>query len=358
MSISSATPDRSKRRSFAGKVALITAIAAGVFLLFLLTLSFWNVGVTKWQHARNPVPGNFYLVDGRQMHIDCSGAGSSTVVIEAAASANWLAWKGVESRLSPLTRVCTYDRAGHGWSEPRPGPRDAETIVRELHALLDQAGVQRPLVLAGHSAGGLYVREYAREFPAEVAGVVLIDSSSPQQLDELPGERASYEQEKQDLGRQLMWEKTEVWSGWARLMGRCRDIPSPELQYLAGQYNATVCRPAYVGGEDDEFQYFEETCREAARLTSFGKVPLLILSRDPNLDSDKMTAREIAGERAWDREQEASKSLSPLSWHVIARGSGHGVQHDRLDVVVAEMTRLIGYLHGGPEPPFGSTMVE
>jgi pimeloyl-ACP methyl ester carboxylesterase len=327
-------------------------------LLLLLALSLWNLAVTKWQHAHNPVPGTFYSVDGRQMHLYCSGAGSPTILIEAGAGADWLGWQGVQPQLSQVTRVCTYDRAGHGWSEPRAGPRDAEAIARELHTLLDQAGVRRPLVLTGHSAGGLYVREYAREFPAEVAGVVLIDSSSPQQIDELPGWRASYEADKRDARRQLRWEELRVWSGWERLMGRCRNTPSPELQHLAGQYDAKMCRPEYVGGEDSEFMDFETTCKQAERLTSFGNIPLLIISKDTELRKDGMTARAIAEMPVWAREQEALKSLSPLSWRVIARGSGHAVHHDRLDVIVAEMMRLIGYLREGPAPPFGSTAIE
>jgi len=80
------------------------------------------------------------------MHMECSGTGSPIVIMEAAASAPWSEWREV---LSQQTRVCSYDRAGHGWSEPRKGPRDAETIVRELHWLLDQAGVGPPLVLVG-----------------------------------------------------------------------------------------------------------------------------------------------------------------------------------------------------------------
>jgi pimeloyl-ACP methyl ester carboxylesterase len=292
------------------------------------------------------------------MHLYCSGAGSPTIVIEAGASANWLGWQGVQPKLSQLTRVCTYDRAGHGWSQPRAGPRDAEAIARELRALLDQAGVQRPLVLTGHSAGGLYVREYAREFPAEVAGVVLIDSSSPGQIDELPGWRRSYEADKYDMVRQLRWEQLRVWTGWERLMGNCRNTPSPELRHLAGQYDANMCRPEYVGGEDSELPYFETTCKQAARLTNFGNVPLLIISQDPDRPREAMTANALAELPVWAREQEALKSLSPLSWRVIASGSGHAVHHDRLDVVVAETTRLIGYLRGGPAPSFGSTVIE
>src|ERR1051326_8920652 len=308
-------------------------------LLFLLALPLWNLAVNHWQHAHNPVPGNFYSVNGRQMHIYCSGAGSPTVLIETGAGATWLGWQGVQSRLAQVTRVCTYDRAGHGWSEPRTGTRDAETIVNELHGLLDQAAVERPLVVTGHSLGGLLAREYAREFPAEIAGVVMIDSSSPQQLDEIPGERASYEQDKRNFARQLFWERMRVWSGWERLTGNCHDEPSPELKYLAGQYDALMCRPAYVGGDDSEFIDFEQTCNQAGRLKSFGMVPLLVISRDPA--RQQATAERIKAQRMWDQEQERLKALSPLSWRVIARNAGHAIHHDRLELVIAEMTKLI-----------------
>src|ERR1051326_1219623 len=248
----------------------LVKIGLALCVAFFLRLPLWNYAATRWQHARNPVPGNFYCVNGRQMHIYCSGAGSPTVLIETGAGATWLGWQGVQSELAKITRVCTYDRAGHGWSEPRSGTRDAETIVGELHALLDQAGVARPLVFTGHSLGGLLAREYARQFPAEIAGVVMIDSSSPQQLDELPGARALYGQEKRDFPRQLFWERLRVWSGWERLTGNCHDEPSKELQYLTGQYNAVQCRPAYVGADDSEFIYFEQICNQAGRLKSFG----------------------------------------------------------------------------------------
>ena len=146
-----------KPRSFIHKIARATGILAGSCLLLLLALALWNLAVAKWQHAQNPVPGKFYSVEGRRMHLYCSGTGSPAIVIEAGLGSDWLGWQGVQPQLAQLKRVCTYDRAGEGWSEPRPGPRDAETIARQLHALLDQADVPRPLVLIGHSAGGLYV---------------------------------------------------------------------------------------------------------------------------------------------------------------------------------------------------------
>ena len=71
----------------------------------------------------------------------------------------------MQPELSKLTRVCSYDRAGYGWSAPRPGPRDADTVAQQLHALLQQAGITGPLVLMGHSMGGIYIRDYASQYP-------------------------------------------------------------------------------------------------------------------------------------------------------------------------------------------------
>jgi hypothetical protein len=101
--------------------------------------------------------------------------------------------------------------------------------------------------------------------------------------------------------------------------------------------------------------YFEESSKQAGRLGSFGSIPLLVITRDPDLRKEAMTPRAVAQIPVWEGEQEASKSLSPLSWRVIARKSGHIVPLDRSDVVVAELTHLIGYLRGGPAPLFGST---
>jgi len=353
---SQAQPIDAGRRTLGGAAARLAAIGAAICGLLLLTLSLWNLAAAKWQHQHNPVPGNFYSVEGRRMHIDCSGTGSPTVIMEAAASAPWSEWRRVQPELSHTTQVCSYDRAGHGWSEPRNGPRDAETIVRELHSLLDQAGVKRHLVLVGHSAGGLYVREYAREFPAEVAGVALIESSSPRQIDELPGFRASYEEEKQEAKWELWKDRLLVWSGLQRLLGQCQ-VPAKDFPGWAGQYNAMACRPDYVDTDEGEFNYFEESSKQAGRLISFGNIPLLVITRDPDLRKG-MTPRGLSYIPVWEGEQEGSKSLSPLSWRVIARNSGHMVPLDRPDVIAAEMTRLITYLRGGPAPPFGSTTTE
>ncbi len=335
-------------------------VGIGVIFLIPVLLSFaiWNRSETTLLHAHNPVPGNFFLVDGRQMHIYCSGGGSPTLVIEAGLGSDWLGWQGVQPKLEQVTRICTYDRSGLGWSEPRTGKRDAETIAQELHSLLDEAAIVGPIVLVGHSAGGFYVREYAREYPAEVAGVVLVDSTSPQQFDELPGFRASYEADKRNAMFELRWEDVRVLTGWERLTGHCKARVPEDVAYMAGQYQAEQCRPDYLGGDLGEYMDVETAGKQAARLTNFGKIPLLIISKDPNLIKSGMSADAIDGLAVWDREQEALKSLSPVSWRVIARGAGHQIYHDRPDVMVAEIARLVAYLRGGATPPFGSTVTE
>jgi len=318
-------------------------------VVVLLTPAVWNLVAVKYQHAHNPLPGASYEIEGRQMYIYCTGAGANTVVVEVGASATSLGWQGIQKMLSRTSRVCVYDRSGHGWSEPASGPHDAETIVRKLHELLDKAAIPRPLILMGHSAGGLYVREYAREFPREIAGVVLIDSSSPSQMDDLEW-RKGWEQDRRNLPGQIWKDRIRTWSGWDRLTGNCHNTPSKELNYLAAQYDAETCRPEYAGQDDNELPYFKDSFQQAARLTTFGIIPLLIISRD--------TTRGKENDAIWEREQENLKSLSPLSWRVIAKGAGHGVHHDRPDLVATETILLANYLPGRTTPPFGTTLLK
>jgi pimeloyl-ACP methyl ester carboxylesterase len=358
---------RSDKQMTSSRLARITGTVIAGCAVVVLALAAWNFAVTQWRLSRTPRPGTYYDVDGRQMYIYCVGSGSPAVVIESGLSSDSLGWYGVQRELGKRTRVCAYDRSGLGLSEPRPGGRNAETIAQELHELLNQAGVQRPIVPLGWSAGGLYVREYARQFPKEIAGVALIESSFPRQLDALPGARDSYEAEKRELPKQYRWERLRVWTGWERVMGRCtngpsrelvQSLPPDELARLTSLYVAKTCRPAFIGGEIGEVLGFDASTQEAARLTSFGQVPLLIMTEDADRRSKDATPSDAVEAAVWDREQEEQKRLSPLSWRVVARSSGHAMHHDRPDAVVAEMTRLIEYLRGGPMPPFGLTSRE
>src|SRR4051812_5599205 len=106
----------------------------------------------------------------------CIGNGSPTVVLDSGLGNDWLIWQKVQPAIAETNRVCSYDRAGIGWSATRPASRGALTIAKQLHALLRVADVHGPLLLVGHSAGGVYVRAFAGLFPAEVVGLVFVDA--------------------------------------------------------------------------------------------------------------------------------------------------------------------------------------
>ena len=115
--------------------------------------------------------------DGRQLYLTCRGGGSPTVVMEAGGAGHSGSWRFVQPDVSEFTRVCVYDRAGTGRSESVRPHGTTQAITEELHALLGAAGVNRPYVLVGHSLGGIIVRQFATDFPNEIKGMGLVDSS-------------------------------------------------------------------------------------------------------------------------------------------------------------------------------------
>ena len=130
--------------------------------------------------ARYPPPGRLVDLGGYRLHILCQGAavaGQPTVVLESGNAEPCLTWASVQPVVAKFARVCSYDRAGLGWSDPSPVPRTAAGIVAELHTLLQRAGIQPPYIMVGHSIGGMYARLYAHEYPEQVAGMVMVDAA-------------------------------------------------------------------------------------------------------------------------------------------------------------------------------------
>ena len=129
----------------------------GVLLTLLGVAGFcaaWNQIAHAFYAWRATPPGQMYLINGHRMHLYCTGAGSPTVVLEGGLGDTWIGWQRVQPALSSVTRVCSYDRAGLGFSDPQKAPRDARQISEQLHQVLKAAGVIRPLILVGQSAGG------------------------------------------------------------------------------------------------------------------------------------------------------------------------------------------------------------
>lgn len=127
--------------------------------------------------------GRLVPVGHHRLHLYCTGSGSPTVVLEAGLGGNHLDWIRTQPQISRTTQVCSYDRAGYGWSEPGPKPRTAERITDELEELLRNAGIGGPVVLVGHSFGGALALFYAGRHAEQVAGLVLVDSMHPDQFD-------------------------------------------------------------------------------------------------------------------------------------------------------------------------------
>jgi pimeloyl-ACP methyl ester carboxylesterase len=123
-------------------------------------------------------------IGGRELYLECLGTGSPTVILEAGLTGDHRTWEQVQPSLAASTRVCAYDRANIPPSDPGPNPRSAQDAVDDLHALLDEAGVEAPYVLVGFSIGGLISQLYAASYPDEVSGLVLVESSHPREAEQ------------------------------------------------------------------------------------------------------------------------------------------------------------------------------
>src|ERR671920_603653 len=190
--VSSSTSRRIMRRIWRPLLGLVVA-----FLVLAIVGAIYQAIATMRAERAYPPPGEMVDVGGHSLHINCVGQGGPTVVLDAGSGGMSAHWALVQREVSDTVRVCAYDRAGMGWSEMGPQPRDAKQISGELHALLNGADIEGPYVLVGHSFGGLYMRTYAARYPDEVAGVVLVDSSSPKQAGHQPVTRDSNEPQKQ-----------------------------------------------------------------------------------------------------------------------------------------------------------------
>ncbi len=167
-----------KMKAFGRRVARI----AGVIIVILLLLAGSGLAYQSVSEAKDkrqvPPLGQMVDVGGYRLHLVCTGQGSPAVVLESGLGGPALQWALVQGRLEKTRKVCSYDRAGLGWSDVGPAPRTSQQMVNELHTLLHNAGVQGPYVLVGHSLGGFNVRLFAHEYPGETAGLVLVASGN------------------------------------------------------------------------------------------------------------------------------------------------------------------------------------
>jgi pimeloyl-ACP methyl ester carboxylesterase len=222
-------------------------------------------------------------VGGYRLHLECSGKGRVTVLMDAGLNMTTSTWNGVLPELSKITRVCVYDRAGLGDSDPGPQPRTSQLIVNELHTALTNAGVVGPYVLAGHSFGGLNMRLYANQYPKEVVGIVLIDASHEDQYERLASLMSPAEKEK--------FLRHEGGGNTERV-----DILASAKQVLAAPVP---------------------------------NIPLVVLSAGQRGEKTSVQAQQVHDEL-----QARLVTLTPQGRQIIAARSGHFIQDQQPDLVI------------------------
>ena len=168
-----------RKREFPSWVRRILLGLAIVPIALGVIGAIYQALATEIDRRRYGPPGRLVDVGGYRLHLYCTGEGRPTVILDALFPGTVSNWVWIQPEISRTTRVCAYDRAGLGWSESGPVPRDADQHGRELHALLNEAAIAGPYILVGHSLGGLSVQMFAAQNPDQVAGMVLIEGTTP-----------------------------------------------------------------------------------------------------------------------------------------------------------------------------------
>ena len=262
-----------------------------------------TVGLASDQRSY-AMPGRLYDVGDHRLHLDCTGSGGPTVVLMSGLGGFSAGWARIAPAVAGTTRVCAYDRAGQGWSEDASEPQDGVAAARDLHTLLDRAGEDGPYVLVGHSIGGDYAMTYAARYPEQVAGMVLLDATSPYRTAAgtmhagPPGPVALLPSvARLGVGRLL---PTSTWSA----------LPEP----AASRYGAFASSPRRWSNTVDEAATMPALLSQAQRLSTLGSTPLVVL-----------TAAGHESDAVWNAAQDRMAALSTNSSHRTADAAHAGL---------------------------------
>jgi pimeloyl-ACP methyl ester carboxylesterase len=308
ISLSVVSSRRIIRRIGLALVGLIVAL-----LSLAVVGAIYQAVATKRAERAYPPPGEMVDVGGYSLHINCVGKGSPTVLLDGGSGEMSADWVLVQQEVSGTTRVCAYDRAGMGWSEMGPEPRDAKQISNELHTLLEDANIEGPYVLVGHSFGGLYMQTYAARYPEEVAGMALVDSSQPDQFSYQPVTRDSYKPQKFAVSSLL------ARLGLVRLVSKLAPAP-PELPHQQrAQIDALSPSTQQVSTTALELRATPQSATQTRGLRSLGDKPLAVVSAGTQ-------------ESEWLKLQDDLATLSSDSTHRVVEGATHtSVLYERSD---------------------------
>lgn len=279
-----------------------------------------------------PPPGRMIDVGGRRLHLLCKGPDSRgpTVVIETGAYASSLYYWKLQDELAEIAHVCTYDRAGLGWSDPAPGPRSLGDRADDLSALLANSGMKGPFILVGHSMGGLIARFYAKTHRKDLAGLVLVEASE-EAFNARPDGVKRTERTAQQLGL----------AAQAVAMGV--DIPQLRLPQAPPEQAVALRARVIRTGQDDmiAMSKLADEVAAAGGLGDLGDTPLVVVRRgkpDPGLSPEENAA--------WLDAQARLSRLSSRSVLLVAEKSGHNVPGEQPEAVVDAVRQVIG-MSGG-----------
>ena len=264
-----------------------------------------------------PMPGQLVDVGGYRLHLYCTGSGSPTVILEpgqggASSDLSWIA-----PAVAHDTTVCVYDRPGRGWSDAADGPQDGDQIAADLHTLLERAQVPGPYVLVGHSFGGLYILRFAAQFPGQVAGMVLLDSTAPKS-----GPAPTNSEPDGVLNRISVLFSSVAHFGVGRLIAQSSyGSLSPRPQ---GEARANASTAKQLASFLQEFSQANTAMQQASSLTSLNGKPLIVLTADEgNTDTQ------------WQAKQNHLATLSTNSLHRHADATHESLIDDAADSAAA-----------------------
>jgi pimeloyl-ACP methyl ester carboxylesterase len=236
-----------------------------------------------------PMPGQLIDVGGYSLHLNCTGSGSPTVVLqpgggEMSSNLGWIA-----PAVARNTRVCVYDRAGRGWSEPADTLQDGTQIATDLHTLLQRGHVPGPYVLAGHSFGGLYVLTFAARYPDEVAGLALVDSTDPAAAAKPRAASPALAGTYNVIGRVSALVSISARLGLGRLYSQVAFGTLPPRS--REEVRANISTAGNLRSTIDEFVQANASMEQAASLRDFADKPLVVLTAGIGSDSKHTAAQ-------------------------------------------------------------------
>ncbi|WP_263120537.1 alpha/beta hydrolase [Cellulomonas fimi] len=302
-----------------------------------------NARTAAGREAR-PMPGELVDVGGHRLHLVVQGTGGPTVVLEAGSGEVASGWQQVAGGLSTTTTVVSYDRAGTAWSEAADEPRTASAVVSDLRTALREIDAPRPYVLVGHSLGGLYIREYARLHPDEVAGLVLVDARPEDDA----ARTAALLPDGAGTSSWPTWIPTTLKATGALRVGGGALLDGLVPAEYREEFLDVTASPTYFATQRDEADRIGAT-EAALRGQDLGDLPVRVIARGLPQDYaaagiDTATGREL--ERLWQDGQRRMLSLSSDSTLVVAEHSGHLIPREQPDLVVAEVASLLDDLRG------------